>query len=232
MSNQTYVKLTGWVAKDPDLRVTNKDHTPVCTVRVGTASRWLDRSAGEWREGPASYYDVVCWRGLAVNAASSLRKGHRVTVHGSFRTKTWTDRDNNTRTEVEINASSLGHDLLFGWTHFNRIRSASPQSAEGIAAGEASRGLGAEPEFGPSENYGPGPGFGPGHPERSPFDEDCEADVDPAVRPASEPDGGRDGVPGDEPGAGRVFGTGDESDADTAEAAAGDPRREDVAVPV
>lgn len=190
MSNQTYVKLTGWVAKDPDLRVTNKDHTPVCTVRVGTASRWLDRSTGEWREGPASYFDVVCWRSLAVNAASSLRKGHRVTVHGSFRTKSWTDRDNNTRTEVEINASSLGHDLLFGWSHYNRIRPASPESAEGAAAGETSRGLDAGPEFGPSENYG----SGPGQPEENPFDGDCE--------------------PGD------------------SEAAAGDPRREDAAVPV
>lgn len=181
MSNQTYVKLTGWVAKDPEMRVTNKDQTPVCTVRVGTASRWLDRSSGEWKEGPASYFDVVCWRSLAVNASASLRKGHRVTVHGTFRTKSWTDRDNNTRTEVEITATSIGHDLLFGWTHFNRIRPGT-SDAERMAAGEASRSLAPGAEFGPSESYG----FEPGEPEPNPFDDDGYAD--PAVRPAGEPD--------------------------------------------
>src|SRR5215472_14766996 len=106
MSNPTYVKLTGWVTKDPELRRTNGDQTPVCTIRMGTASRWLDRSSGEWREGAASYYDVVCWRALAVNAAASLRKGHMVTVHGAFRAKTWTDRDSKPRTQIEITASS------------------------------------------------------------------------------------------------------------------------------
>lgn len=207
MSNQTYVKLTGWVAKDPEMRVTNRDQTPVCTVRVGTASRWLDRSTGEWKEGPASYFDVVCWRSLAVNASASLRKGHRVTVNGTFRTKNWTDRDNNTRTEVEITATSIGHDLLFGWTHFNRLRPGTSDE-ERLATGEASRSLAPGTEFGPSANYGPEAGYG-------------EADGDP-VRPAGEPDDGQ------------VYGTGDEGGADQAgisETTADDPRREDVAVP-
>lgn len=240
MSSQTYVKLTGWVAKDPELRTTNKDHTPVCTIRVGTASRWLDRSAGEWREGPASYFDVVCWRGLAVNASASLRKGHMITVHGTFRTKSWTDRDNNTRTEVEINASSLGHDLLYGWSHYIRVRRGSSQAAEGVAEGEASRGLSAGREFGPSQEFAPAPAFGPGQPEASPLDDGypgagAEADATPSVRPAYQPDGGQDGAPGDEPGAGRVFGVSDEDGADdagTSETAAAGSRREGVAVPV
>jgi single-strand DNA-binding protein len=163
MSNPTYIKLTGWVTKDPELRRTNAGNTPVCTIRVGTANRWPDRNTGEWREGPASYFDVVCWRGLAVNVAASLRKGHMVTIHGTFRNRIWTDKDNNDRTTLEITASSVGHELTYGWSHFNRTQRAS-SSAEGeLAAGEASRGIE------PGE-----PGEESGQPEMSPFDERYE----------------------------------------------------------
>jgi len=145
MSNPTYIKLTGWVTRDPELRRTTSNNTPVCTIRLGTANRWPDRNTGEWREGPASYFDVVCWRSLAVNVAASLRKGHMVTIHGTFRNRIWTDKDNNGRTTLEITASSVGHELTYGWSHFNRTQRAS-SSAEGeLAVGEASRATRAAP---------------------------------------------------------------------------------------
>jgi single-strand DNA-binding protein len=170
MSNQTYIKVTGWVTRDPELRRTNASQTPVCTIRLGTASRWPDRSTGEWREGPASYYDVVCWRSLAVNVSASLRKGQMVTVHGTFRNRAWTDRENRPRTSLEIVANSVGHDLVYGWSHYNRIRPSS-SGAEGESAGAwggrglASGGPGQEPgmEFGELgqeaglDAYGPDP---------------------------------------------------------------------------
>lgn len=158
MSNPTYIKMTGWVARDPELRSTNGDQTPVCTIRMGTANRWPDRSTGEWREGPASYFDVACWRSLAVNVCASLRKGHMITIHGTFRNKAWTDKDGNTRTSLEITASSVGHELVYGWTHFNRTRRASFRAEEELADGEASRAI---------EPGAPGPWE---QPEQNPFD--------------------------------------------------------------
>jgi single-strand DNA-binding protein len=212
MSNPTYVKLTGWVTKDPNLRRTNGDQTPVCTIRVGAASRWPDKTTGEWREGPASYFDVVCWRGLAVNVAASVRKGHMITIHGTFRSRDWTDKENNARTSLEITASSVGHELTYGWTHYNRTTRASSQSAEQLADGEVNRVM----EAGPDGDAGPG--------EENPFrDGFGQPETDPAADPAYEPDGER------------VFGTGDgagSDDADGAELAAGDSRRAEAAVPV
>jgi single-strand DNA-binding protein len=211
------VKLTGWVTKDPNLRKTNGDQTPVCTIRVGTASRWPDRSTGEWREGPASYFDVVCWRGLAVNVAASVRKGHMITVHGTFRNRDWTDKDNNARTSLEIIASSVGHELTYGWTHFNRTTRASSQSAEQLADGEVNRVIGA----GPDAEAGPDDA---GLREENPFSDGFgQPETGPAADAAYEPDGER------------VFGTGDDADSDdagSAEGAAGDPRGAEVAVPV
>lgn len=216
MSNPTYIKLTGWVTKDPELRKTNGDQTAVCTIRVGTANRWPDRATGEWREGPASYFDVVCWRSLAVNAAASVRKGHMITVHGTFRNRVWTDKDNNPRTSLEITASSVGHELMYGWTHFNRTQRPSPQAAKDLAQGEASRGL----DPGPGEEGAQGPGWG-----------QRDDAAFPAVYGQEEP--GPSAETAYEPADERVYGTdGEGDDTDTPEAAAGEPRIGEVAVPV
>lgn len=229
MSNATYIKMTGWVARDPELRSTNGDQTPVCTIRMGTANRWPDRSTGEWREGPASYFDVACWRSLAVNVCASLRKGHMITIHGTFRNKAWTDKDGNARTSLEITASSVGHELVYGWAHFNRTQRASFQAEQDLADGEVNRvidpgaigsggfgsgaaGSGQDRDFGA---VGSGFEVGPvaGQPEQNPFDGGYRS----------------------EPSAERVFGTGDDDGADDAgasETAADAARREEVAVPV
>lgn len=184
MSNPTYIKVTGWVTRDPELRRTSNNNTPVCTIRLGTANRWPDRNTGEWREGPASYFDVVCWRGLAVNVAASLRKGHMVTIHGTFRNRIWTDKDNNDRTSLEITASSVGHELTYGWSHFNRTQRASSGAEGELAVGEASRGM----ESGePDEESGP--------PEMSPFDERYENADDEG----GADDGGTPEAPADSP---------------------------------
>ncbi|MBO0820628.1 MAG: single-stranded DNA-binding protein [Nocardiopsaceae bacterium] len=224
MSNAAYIKLTGWVTRDPDLRKTKGDGTAVCTIRVGTANRWPDRSSGEWREGPASYYDVVCWRGLAANVASSLRKGQMVTVHGTFRNRAWTDKNNNPRISLEITAHSVGHDLTYGVSHFSRTYRGSPSSAQGQGEGEVSRALdlgqdGQEAETGPDGERARWPEDE--RPEGNPFRADEQADLAPSAGPAYEPAGER------------VSGAGDEGGAtDTAEAVAGEPRLEEVAVPV
>jgi len=220
MSNQTYVKLTGWVTKDPDLRKTNVSQTPVCTIRVGTANRWPDKATGEWREGPASYFDVACWRSLAVNVAASVRKGHMITIHGTFRAREWTDKDNNARTSLEITAHSVGHELTYGWTHFNRTARASSQSAEQLGNGEVNRNMDDWPGAEPGSDFGPGPGAESAQGEENPFHDGYgRSQTDPAAGRSYEPDSER------------VFGAGDESGAD--DAGTGDrPRLEEVALPV
>ena len=64
MSQGGFVTLVGFVAMEPSLRVT-KDGHHVADVRVGTASRMLDKQTGEWVDGETSFYTVTCWRRLA-----------------------------------------------------------------------------------------------------------------------------------------------------------------------
>ena len=119
MSQGGFVTLVGFVAMEPSLRVT-KDGLHVADVRVGTASRMLDKQTGEWVDGETSFYTVSCWRRLADHAKASLRKGDPVLVKGRFRTSSYEDKTGRLRTEVEIVADTVGHDLNRGIANFIR----------------------------------------------------------------------------------------------------------------
>jgi single-strand DNA-binding protein len=139
MSQTNYMTLTGYVTAEPKLGFTKANRTPVTRIRVGSTPRRLDRETGEWRDGETSYYSVTCWRKLAENVTGSLRKGDMVLVRGKFRTRTWIDDKQHTRVELEIEADSVGHDLSFGWSRFNRGVHVPPSMAQAIANGEAIR---------------------------------------------------------------------------------------------
>jgi single-strand DNA-binding protein len=139
MSQGNYIILTGYVTAEPRLGHTKVSKTPVTKIRVGSTPRWLDRGTGEWRDGETSYYNVKCWRKLAENVTGSLRKGDMILVSGKFRTRTWVDDQQHTRVELEIEADSVGHDMAFGWSRFNRGVHVPPGAMQGQANGEAVR---------------------------------------------------------------------------------------------
>jgi single-strand DNA-binding protein len=139
MSQDNQITLRGYLTQEPKLYQRTPEAVPVTEIRVGSTPRRLNRETGEWQEAPASYYTVKCWRRLAINAASSLHKGDTVIIRGRFYTNTWVDSQQQTRTKLEIEADSLGHDLAYGWSHFLRgVRQQSRENAGGDG-GEAAR---------------------------------------------------------------------------------------------
>jgi single-strand DNA-binding protein len=144
MSQGGYVTLVGFVAREPNLRNT-KDNISVADMRIGTTARYLDRANETWRDGETNYYSVTCWRRLADNVRASLHKGDPVIVKGKFRTRTYTDREGTVKTEAEIVADTVGHDLSRGTANFLRPVRARTEAASELEAGEMARaGLGAD----------------------------------------------------------------------------------------
>ena len=131
MSQFGIVTLTGYVAAEPKLWHTKQTKTPVTHVRIGSTPRRMDRDTGEWQDGQTSYFTVNCWRKLALNVRASLHKGDAVIVRGKLRTRVWLE-DGKPRTEVEIDADSIGHDLSAGWANF--LREGRPRLPEEEAA--------------------------------------------------------------------------------------------------
>jgi single-strand DNA-binding protein len=135
MSQGGFVTLVGFVAKEPSLRTT-KDGTHVADVRIGATTRILDRQTGEWTDRDTSYFTVTCWRRLADHAKASLHKGDPVLVKGRFRTNSYEDKTGRLRTEVDIVADTVGHDLSRGitnyiWADRSRASAADDQAAAG-----------------------------------------------------------------------------------------------------
>ena len=139
MSQVGYVTLTGYVTAEPKMWQTARTQTSVASVRVGSTPRRLNRGTGEWQDGETSYYTVKCWRRLAENVHGSLRKGDMIIVRGKISTRTWVDDQQRTRTELQVEADSVGHDLSFGWSRFNRGVQVPLGSRRGIDEGEAAR---------------------------------------------------------------------------------------------
>lgn len=125
MSQGAYVTLVGYVAQEPNLRSTATGKA-VTDLRVGVSPRIRDNQTGEWRDGQSSYFTVSCWERLAHHVRASMHKGDPVLVKGKFQTRTYEDKDGNSKTEARITADTVGHDLSRGIANYMRNRSRQP----------------------------------------------------------------------------------------------------------
>lgn len=139
MSQDNNITLRGFVTAEPKFWQATPERTPLAEIRVGSTPRRLNRATGEWLDGETSYYTVKCWRRLAVNVASCLRKGDMVLIRGKVVTRTWLDDQQRQRSQVQVEADSVGHDLSFGWSRFFRGVQNEPRAAQNLADGEMSR---------------------------------------------------------------------------------------------
>jgi single-strand DNA-binding protein len=137
MVHDAYVFLAGYVATDPEYVQTPGKPTRT-VLRVAYTPRRQNRDTGEWTDAPTSFVRVTCWRKLAEHAALCLRKGEPVLIRGRMQVRRFDGRDGNPRMEVEIDASSVGHDLSRGLSLYQRIRRVSTDSdGSGPAAASA-----------------------------------------------------------------------------------------------
>ena len=120
MINEAQVFLAGYVAREPRFRFTTRGISSV-TLRVACTPRWVDRETGEWTDGETSFVTVLCWRALADNVAKCLHKGEPVLVKGRLHVRPY-EKDGVSRLAVEIEATSVGHDLARGVASFQRPR--------------------------------------------------------------------------------------------------------------
>jgi single-strand DNA-binding protein len=141
MANEAQLSMTGYVATQPSFWTTTSGATKV-SMRVAWTPRHIDRVTGEWTDGHTSYLTVICWRKLADNVALCIRKGDPVVVKGRLSVRNY-EKDGTTRTAVEVDASSVGHDMSRGAAHFQRTKRAPGETAaDQLAADQLTGGFG------------------------------------------------------------------------------------------
>lgn len=96
--------IVGNLGRDPELRYTPQG-TAVCSFTMATNEKRRDRS-GELQD-ITTWFRVTLWRQQAETAAKYLTKGSPVYIEGRLRVEEWTDRDNNNRYTLEVQATDL-----------------------------------------------------------------------------------------------------------------------------
>ncbi|GAA3586816.1 hypothetical protein GCM10022198_07930 [Klugiella xanthotipulae] len=110
--------VSGVVATEPR-HLTTHEGLAITSFRLASAQRRYNRQSGTWIDGETNWYTVTSFRQTAINVAGSVHKGDRVILRGKLRVRPWQSSEKS-GISVEIEAESIGHDLLWGTTAFHR----------------------------------------------------------------------------------------------------------------
>ena len=98
------VMLIGNLGRDPEIRYTTNGQA-VANFTLATTERYTDRE-GERQEN-TEWHRIVAWGRLAEICGEYLTKGRMVYIEGSIRTRSWEDKEGNTRYTTEIVARNM-----------------------------------------------------------------------------------------------------------------------------
>lgn len=113
----TTITVVGNLVKDPEKKDLGSGKV-LAKLRLASTDRVQDQN-GNWKDGETAFYDVVCWRNLAENVASSLTKGNRVIVHGKLKYREFDRKDGTKGNAFEIDAVEIGQSLTFKKSAFS-----------------------------------------------------------------------------------------------------------------
>ena len=94
------VILIGNIGKDPEVKYfPNGD--AFCNLTLATSETWNDKATGEKKER-TEWHNVVFTRKLAEIVGQYVKKGSKIYVDGSLRTRKWQDKEGQDRYTTEI----------------------------------------------------------------------------------------------------------------------------------
>lgn len=84
------VQLIGNLGNDPEIRAMPNGGN-VANLSIATTEKWKDKQTGERKEA-TEWHRVVIFGKLADVVGQYLKKGSKVYIQGSLRTRKWTDQ--------------------------------------------------------------------------------------------------------------------------------------------
>ncbi len=118
------VILVGNLGADPEVRYMPSGGA-VTNVTIATSESWKDKQTGE-QQDRTEWHRVVFFNRLAEIAGEYLRKGSKVYVEGSLRTRKWQDQAGVERYTTEIVAAEM--QMLDSKGGSDAPRSSAPMS--------------------------------------------------------------------------------------------------------
>ncbi|WP_372809357.1 single-stranded DNA-binding protein [Litorivivens sp.] len=128
------VILVGNLGQDPEVRYMPSGGA-VTNISVATSEKWKDKQTGQPQER-TEFHRVVFFNRLAEIAGEYLKKGSKVYVEGSLRTRKWQDQSGQDRRTTEIVASEMqmldsrGGDQQGGYQGEQAARQPAPRQQQ------------------------------------------------------------------------------------------------------
>lgn len=127
------ITIIGNLADDPELRYT-PNGVAVTNISVAVNRRFRNQT-GEWDEKLDGFFRVNVWRDQAENVAESLSKGARVMVQGRLISRSYEDKDKQTRWVTEIEADEVCPSLRWARATVNKVSRGGSGGASGAGGG-------------------------------------------------------------------------------------------------
>lgn len=99
------VILIGNLGGDPEVRYTPNGNA-VVNITLATSATWRDKQTGELQER-TEWHRIAFFNRLAEIVGEYLRKGSKIYVEGSLRTRKWQDKNGVDRYTTEIIANEM-----------------------------------------------------------------------------------------------------------------------------
>ena len=126
------VILIGNLGADPEVRFMPSGGA-VANLRMATSESWKDKQTGEQHER-TEWHSVVLFNRLGEIAGEYLKKGSKIYIEGSLRTRKWQDKNGQDRYTTETVASEMQMlDSKGGGQSFTAEDTAKPNFGESRA---------------------------------------------------------------------------------------------------
>ena len=99
------VILVGTLGRDPESK-SFPNGGSICNFSVATSEAWTDKNSGERKE-VTEWHRITANGKLGENAQKYLKKGSKVYLEGSLRTRQWTDQNGQERYATEVRLDSM-----------------------------------------------------------------------------------------------------------------------------
>lgn len=111
MSSLNEVNLIGNVGRDPELKTTHSGER-IANFSIATSESWKDKSSGEKKQKTEWHNIVAFGDGLAGVIDRFVKKGTKLYVSGTLRTRKWQDGDGKDKYSTEVVLSGFGAKLI------------------------------------------------------------------------------------------------------------------------
>lgn len=101
------VIIVGNLGQDPEVK-SFQNGGRIANLRIATSESWKDKNTGERKERTEWHSVAIQSDGLVGVAERYLRKGSKVYIEGSLRTRKWQDQSGNDRYTTEISVGGNG----------------------------------------------------------------------------------------------------------------------------